>query len=69
MTFNQLKEYHLKNLLVILKSEKEVRGIITSHHWNKENTAIAAISLLGKWTIERVECEDIKEIIILEGPD
>lgn len=69
MTFSQLKEYHLKNLLVILKSNKEVRGIITSHHWNKENTEIEAISLLGKWTIEKVECADIKEIKILESPD
>jgi hypothetical protein len=66
MTFNQLKEYHLKTLEVILRSEKVIHGIITSHSLNAENREVLAISLMGQWAIERIDCKEIKEIRILE---
>lgn len=67
MTFNQLKEYHLKHLTIILQSGEEVNGIITSHHYNEENTDIVSISVLNKWKIERVVCAEIKEVKIISG--
>ena len=67
MTFNQLKEYHLKQISVVLKSGKEVRGIITSHKWNTEGDKIIAISVLTESYIERIECTTIQEIKILDS--
>lgn len=62
MTFNQLKEYHLKNISVILNSGKEVVGVITSHHWDSDNNEVIAISILNRAGIERVNCMEIHEI-------
>jgi hypothetical protein len=65
MTFNQLIEYHNKQLIITLKSDEQYKGIIVSHTFSDDNRrSIATLSLLDD-KINRIECAEISQIKIL----